>query len=511
MLAAFLPAAHVVVAAWFVMPGSAEQQFTSYLRAPTATRAGSSADTAWSALYRADLDTLRAFIAANHPGAVDPKNPEFARTLESAYEEAVGDTALVASYASYAIALARFGNRFQDAHLSIGATRPIGEIREAGIYPVYRSGGFVVARADTRYGSLAPALLGATVLGCGRQDAAQLFTSRVLSWRGRPAIEADWFRWAPLLLADYGPPTPPAPESCRFAIADRVIEIPLQWRSAPASEVRQTQFSLTSVAGRTLGVERHEGGLLWVNVPTFGVDGEERVAAMKAMLDSLRAALNATPKWSLLVVDLRGNDGGSSRWGDDIARIVYGERWLKQAHAWLSDGTYAEWRVSPFNLSAVDGIVKQLEGRHGAESDDAKRMRAFRTSMAEALERGDSLLGARQKRRGVKPPRATRLPGRVVLLTSASCFSACLDFLDRMRLHPAAIQVGQTTGVDTDYMENWAARLPSGLASISFPLKVYRNRRRAHNEAYVPKVAYEGAIENTEAIRAWISGSAKAW
>ena len=509
MLADLIPAAHVVVAAWFTLPGSLEQ-FPQPL--PTVADAPARADTVWSDIYRADLDTLRAFIADNHPGAVDAKNPEFARTLAAAYEEAVRDTALVTSYSSYAIALARFGHRFQDGHLSIGGTRPLGLIREAGIYPVYRGGGFMVADADARYGPLAPALRGATVLGCGRDDAAHLFTTRVLSWRGRAAIEADWFRWAPLLFTDYGPPTPPAPEVCRFAIADRVVEIPLQWRSAPATAVREKQVALTSIAGRSLGLERYDDGrMLWVNVPTFGVDGEERVAAMRALLDSLGAALKATPKWSLLVFDLRGNEGGSSRWGDEIARIVFGERWLRQAHAWLSDGTYAEWRVSPFNLAAVDGIVRQLEGRHGADSDDVKRMRAFRASMAGALERGEPLLGTPTRRRNHKPPAATKLPGRVVLLTSASCFSACLDFLDRMRLHPAAIQVGQTTSVDTDYMENWGTRLPSGLASISYPMKVYRNRRRAHNEAYTPAVPYEGAIGDTDAVRAWIAQRAGSW
>jgi hypothetical protein len=507
MLATVLPAAHVVAAAWFVMPGAAEPQF---LQPFPVQRPAARADTVWSELYRADLDSLRAFIASNHPGAVDPANPEFARTLSSAYEEAVRDSALVTNYAAYAIALARFGNRFQDAHLKITGTRSLGDVREAGIYPVYRSGGFVVAEADGRYGPLAPAMRGATVLGCGREDAAQIFTSRVLSWRGRSSIEADWHRWAPLLFADYGPPTPPAPASCRFAIGDRVIEIPLQWQTAPASAVRQKHRALTSGPLRDFGVERHDGGrMLWVNVPTFGVDGEERVAAMKALLDSLRAALASTPSWSMLVFDLRGNEGGSSRWGDEIARIVYGDRWLAQAHAWLSDGTWVEWRVSPYNLTAIDGIVEQLEGRHGANSDEAKRMRTFRESMAAALERGDSLVGTPRKRRNVKPPAATKLPGRVVLLTSASCFSACLDFLDRMRLHPAAIQVGQSTGADTDYMENSGARLPNGLVSIGYPMKVYRNRRRAHNEVYRPQRPYEGRIEDTKALRAWLLEATK--
>jgi hypothetical protein len=60
-------------------------------------------------------------------------------------------------------------------------------------------------------------------------------------------------------------------------------------------------------------------------------------------------------------------------------------------------------------------------------------------------------------------------------------------------------------------MENWGARLPSGLVSISFPMKVYRNRRRAHNAAYAPTVPYGGAIEDTDAVRAWIARRNGEW
>jgi hypothetical protein len=509
MFAAYAPAARALAAAACSVALSAAGQEP----APTdSTPHSLVADTVWSEIYRADLDSLRAFIAANHPGAVDTRNLDFARTLESAYDEAVRDTSRITSYASYAIALARFGNRFQDAHLKIGGTRPLGAIRDAGIYPIYRAGGFMVADVDARYGRLGPALLGATVLGCGPLDVRQVFSTRVLTWRGRPSVEADWYRWAPLLFTDYGPPTPPAPQSCRFAIADRTVEIPLQWREVDANTVREKQQALTSMPARALVVERQdEGKTIWVNVPTFAVDGEAPVARMRAMLDSLRLALKSAPNWSLLVFDLRGNDGGSSRWGDEIARIVLGERWLRQAHAWLGDGVFTEWRVSQFNVDAIGSLVEQIESRHGTDSDDAKRMRVFRDSMTAALARGDSLHGAKQRRRNVKKPATARLPGRIVVLTSASCFSACLDFLDRMRLHPAVIHAGQTTGVDTHYMENWGTLLQSGLVAIGYPMKVYRNRRREHNEPYIPHALYEGDITDTRTVRDWIVRNDASW
>jgi hypothetical protein len=110
----------------------------------------------------------------------------------------------------------------------------------------------------------------------------------------------------------------------------------------------------------------------------------------------------------------------------------------------------------------------------------------------------------------VSRPQAAGVPGKIVVVTSASCFSACLDFLDVLKLHPAVVQVGQPTGVDTDYMENWGWPLPSGLAQIGYPMKVYRNRRRANNEGYAPRVKHDD-LSDSAALAAWIRRDYGRW
>jgi hypothetical protein len=355
-------------------------------------------------------------------------------------------------------------------------------------------------------------LLGAEVLGCDSSDVRKLFTERVLSWQGRRDVESDWYAAAPLLFADFGPPTPPAPVSCRFAVADRRVELPLIWSAAPSDVVRQKQLALAKLASRPPGVERLDSGrAIWVDIPTFGTDEEDHAELMRALRDSLAAALKARPKWRLLVLDLRGNDAGRSQWGDEITRLLFGKKWVQQADAWLNDGVYTEWRVSPFNIRALWGMLTEIERRHGAESADARRMRLVVDSMFVALERGDSLYGQRQRRRGMKRPPAPKLPGRIVVLTSAGCYDACLGFLDRVKLHPAALHVGQVTGAETSYSAAWGMQLPSGLASISLPLSVYRNRRRAHNESHEPRVAYLGNIADSKAVRGWVLRSYSSW
>ena len=470
----------------------------------TAARAQTGED--WRGLYLKDLAAARDTIAADHPGMVDAENPAFARAMEAAFAEASAAAPLVKGYDSYRVALTRFANRFQDEHLSITFSRPFESVREAGVYTLYEGGEFVVEEVDARYGAGGEGLRGARLVGCDGTEARELFRGRVLSWRGRESVEADWHKLAPLLFVDYGPPAQTAvPSSCRFRAGGRTLTLQLKWGAAASKDVAERVARLTSPGERALGLERLEGGrVLWANVPTFGVDGEEQVKRMRALVESLGEELKLNKTWRLLVFDLRGNSGGSSVWGGQLAAAVFGAGWAEKTEAWLNDGVYTEWRVSEGNVAALRGIVRQQEQRHGAGSEGVKYFRAFADSMAEALKRGKPLIGEAKRRAGRARPSPSKVPGKVVLLTSASCFSACLDFLDTMRLHPSAVQAGQTTGVDTVYMENWGKPLPGGVARVNYPMKVYRNRRRANNEAYAPHAPYAGRIGDTEKVRAWV-------
>ena len=53
-------------------------------------------------------------------------------------------------------------------------------------------------------------------------------------------------------------------------------------------------------------------------------------------------------------------------------------------------------------------------------------------------------------------------------------------------------------------MEVRGVTLPSGIASLNLPVKVFRNRPRGHNEAYVPAMRYEGDINDTAAVEKWL-------
>jgi hypothetical protein len=467
-----------------------------------AAPASAQQDTAWSALYLRDLDSLHAAVGANHPGAVDEQNPEFARTLQRAYAEARALAPQVTSFASFRVALTRFINQFEDEHLRVNFPRQVDSVSEAGIIVSYRNGGFEVADVHQRYVN-ASELMGARLLSCAGEAARDVFRNRVLWWRGRPAIEADWHRQAAFFFIDYGPPTPRAPQSCVFETRAGTVTQQLAWQTTPVAALNAVLQRANPSTSHELGSERIGANDLWVYLPTFSANREPQLAGMRGVLDSLRAFIATNANWRTIVFDLRGNSGGSSSWGDEIAGILFGDEWRRQATSYLYDGVYTEWRLSRDNIRSMRGIQEQLAKREGAESQRTLDFKAFVDSAQAQLERGMKYIGTRQTRTGAAPPPAVAVPGRIVVITTPSCFSACLDFLDRMRLHPAVVQVGETTGVDTNYMENWGGPI-STLTSWSYPMKVYRNRRRANNEAYPPHVRYEGSLADDDALRRWV-------
>jgi hypothetical protein len=84
------------------------------------------------------------------------------------------------------------------------------------------------------------------------------------------------------------------------------------------------------------------------------------------------------------------------------------------------------------------------------------------------------------------------------------CASACLDFADIMRRLPEVTHIGLPTSADAVYIDNVQAQLPSGAASFSWSLKVYRGRVRANNEWYDPQIIWPGGKMTDDAVATWV-------
>ena len=224
------------------------------------------------------------------------------------------------------------------------------------------------------------------------------------------------------------------------------------------------------------------------------------LAPLIAALEADRAAVVQAPR---IVLDLRGNRGGSSEWGLQIARILWGRQRVDA----IQDPSYVEWRASAANIATIADAEKQYD-RPETSAEIRQYFAMLLKSVREAQASGHALW--REPSDAVPPPAVAASgpapvpPARVYFVTDTGCASACLDAADLWKALDA-VQLGQETSADTLYMDVRNPVLPSGLAGTAIPMKVYRDRPRGANVPLRPVHPYPGDMRDTAALEAWIA------
>ena len=215
-----------------------------------------------------------------------------------------------------------------------------------------------------------------------------------------------------------------------------------------------------------------------------------------------------------MVLDLRGNGGGSSEVGRQIAVSLLG---TAAVDARLGPETETEtdcggpdgaWRVSEDNINNLEFLLQTaMEGK-----PEAKKI------LQEVLREARAALAARQSvfrfhRLPVAPPRPAMtsqppslMKGRLILLTDNLCFSSCLAVTDDFRTL-GAFHIGQTTDAATRFVEVREQYLPSGYSMFSTLQSVSTQAATSQFGPFQPMLTYNGDIADTAALEAWVVGT----
>jgi Peptidase family S41 len=453
------------------------------------------ADPAWSDLARSDLAAMHDAIRDNHPGPVDPENGRYREWLEAGLRQATERAAGVRSYFDYVRALRFYANGFQDGHIGLGLEiTPYEQAWPGFIAGNSRNGAAEViwARPD------AGVRVGDQIIDCDGRSIDDWMTQRIDPYFWNRAIPHQRFEHVYRLfytgLADRSSQF----SSCRFSSG----RVELGWRSVGRGEF---QGILEEAGSQTdWQPSLRQAGELWIaRIPTFSYSDDDAVAAIGAFLAELQARA-ADLRGSTIVLDVRGNSGGNSAWGEEVAKAIWGPE-LVQRVADSFDET-VDWRASDRNIEYLSRILVRVTAEGLPDSVDYYRraleaMKAARTEnrpLARQEDRGSPI--------GAQPPGL--LKGRVLFLTDGDCASACLDFADLVLRLPRSTQVGLPTSADAVYIDNTRAELPSGLSSLSYSMKVYRNRARGNNEWYEPSIRWPGGAMTEESLVTWLTGLA---
>lgn len=455
----------------------------------------------WQQLAKADLDFVYQTLKDNHPGVIDEQNPDFNLWLEQGYQQEQQTIDHIEDLAGVLNLQRRYIAGFADGHVGVSFSHQAARLRWPGFIVHQQGADTVVTMTASNWPADLPAV-GSILKHCDGLTPQQLLEQKILPYKIQlPELTAVQTKNMPLILRMDDSWQGDALTQCEFSHQNSTFNHSLTWRNTSqhhwqqqnAALVANTEFSLHSFAPNSY----------WITLPTFTPSSpqQDRLKQITSQLTELRDA-------EMIVFDVRGNGGGNSQWGTDMAIALYGKDHVYSVISPLFSQQSPYWRASPDNTAAVVDIVETVSRQFGPDSEATQVFSDLAVRMAE---KGSHQLVPQRKSNSAsaqaedieQSPALSR--AKVVLLTDAHCASACLDFADVM-LPLGAYHAGHPTFADTVYMDVRFVELPSKLGHLAVPQKVYRNRLRGHNEPYTPatKWLYPGNIADTETVRGWL-------
>lgn len=492
-------------AACLAMAGAAQAQAQASAQdAPTEAPKPMDLPRDWSATLVQDATGLHDIMIDSHPGVHDPLNPAFKPRLEEGLATALARARTTTDAGGWWWALRAYVASFEDGHVGINITQPNYGFatRWPGFLTIYRGADQVVADREEADAATPP--LGSRLVDCDGVAAEALAEQRIGQFRGRWFLEAQRVLFGDWQFLSAQNPWISEMRQCRFEAGGVTKTYALNWRATP-DDLNARRTRLAQRAWPDFGLKHFDDGGMWISTPSFNGDpSSETHAELTALIADMKAKQEALRLAPYVVLDLRGNGGGSSHWSQLMAQVLWGDAWMA-AHPEPAIEA-VEWRASDANIAQIAGYLEQLRASNGAPEYIAWAESAV-NGMKAAQAAGEVYWRSANEAApedAVPPPPAPQLmAGRVYVLTDSSCGSACLDAVDLWKT-AGAVQVGRETSADTVYMEIRNPTLPSGLAQIAVPMKVYRGRARGNNEPQKPAYLIEGDMSDDTALLAAI-------
>ena len=450
----------------------------------------------WRSWTERDLDAAHALVRDNHPGAArEVGDVAFQKALEDGYALAKTRAATVTTFEGYQAVLAAYAWGFGDKHVWSHPVLSLAWPDWTGLIVSKQGDDWIVSDEDALGGQ---SLLGAKLVSCDGKPVNAFAREVIGGFRGVWSIGAQQVQQAPWLLIDEHNPFLTRPKTCDFDSGGARKTVTLNWRRVRRDLIAPRIRKAAHAGASGYGV-RKSGDGYWIALQDLQTGAPAVVAQVKAQADVLRAA-----PW--VVLDVRGNGGGSSDFARQIADILYGQPYVEQVIGADEDdsGCDGAWRVSPGNLRQLDFYQDELMPKISPESVTLItkiNKQAHAAAAAGKLFSGPVI--CKQKPPPVRMGAHSTLHGRMVLLTDNLCFSSCLILAEDFR-KLGALHVGQATDSDTHYSEVREETLPSGLSRFS-TLQVVSPGDPPHQGPFEPQVPYPGDIADTAALEAWVA------
>jgi hypothetical protein len=307
----------------------------------------------WRRAAESDLAFAFAALYDNHPGVRDTFFRYFPARLDAARDSARAMLPRVTDAPSYRVVLRRFTNLLQDGHAGIWTEEPVVSQSWPGFVTAWRGDALLV------YASVSgEPTAGSEVVACDGRPVKQLVLENVFSFRGRQDEAGEWWALAPMAFVDTRNPLVERPRRCQFRRGSSTVEHELRWRARDSTAAAWLRASVAGEVG-PVSLTEPRPGLFWFRLPTFSPDSAERRAyrELAAAAEVLRPRLQQA---DAIVLDLRGNLGGSSEWAQSAARSIWGEERVNRAVRQFYAPVEIWWRSSAGNLGFIEASVRMF-------------------------------------------------------------------------------------------------------------------------------------------------------
>jgi hypothetical protein len=459
-------------------------------------------DLRWDEITRTDVEAAYKLLRDNHPGGAEELHDlAFQERLSSAHSVALDRARTVVSYQGYAAVLAGLASGMGDKHIWSRPTFVVNVPRWAGIIPSKRGKDWIVTDTDESRA----ALRGATLISCNGEDIDELARRNLGGFRVDWNVGAQQVQSAPWLLIDEGNPFITRPSSCLFEQAGKRQTQKLDWMRIKRESLLPRLQAAIGAGAAGYGVRRVEGGY-WISLQSLK---DERAAGVVKEVEDQKAALRAAP---FVVLDLRGNGGGSSLYGRQMAVSLFGREFVDATlgpEGGATCGGDSVWRASEGNIHNLEFLVHSDAVHMPTEAKAMGEEQLLKMRAAHVRHRafsGDINCPEALLQAAPAAPPASLLNARFLLLTDNLCFSSCLlvteDFLKLGAFH-----IGQTTDAATHFIEVREEYLPSGYSMFS-TLQAVAPGSPYQIGPFEPDLVYNGDIADTHALEAWVVATA---
>lgn len=451
----------------------------------------------WRKAATKDLAAVHDLLRDNAPQMfVDRDSADFRKWLETGYAEAQRRLPKVQDYNGYIYLLWGYAGGFRDGHLRVSGSPE--HHRWPGFAMAWANGSYVVRMQSASAKDRLPPI-GAKLLDCDGKSAENIARSHIDRYDGNIDLYNGRAQSAFLLLWDLANPFVEPLKTCRFQGPSGVEEYPLSYRHIDRNELKfpqspRARFGLTQAAPKVwrIGIPAMSGALAW---PSLYAD-------INAHLNDIRSS-------DRIIIDLRGNGGGSGVYAWELAKRLWGEPIVDHYQPFLGPVVYpvtpglrqtiAETTIPELRKQSLAGKIPQQ-----AVTEEEALLAQLDKAMAE----GRKFITEGRETAPVRgTPPANPMKAQVFLVTDHACFSACLDLMDLFLALPNDYHAGTETGADTIFMEAETHQLPSGQEYLNYGHKAWTKRPRGSNVPYTPAPAltYSGDLADEAAFERWLA------